>query len=639
LLRLKRDTDSNRHVSTLGAGSPIAVQSAHSSSAAVTLSKQHGRRIRVGAIAALIVLVAGGFSLYLLMRSTASPPFQKFTVTQVTNSGKAARAAISPDGRYVLSVLDDNGLQSLWLRNVPTGSDTQVIPPSAAHYESLAFSPDGNYIYFRKALNTSLSEYNLYRSPVLGGIPQTIVQDIDSDITFSPDGKLIAFRRNNDPEVGKYRILTASLEGNDQKVLQIGPLSESVFFLAWSPRRDEIFYSLYSAEQRLAVIGILDVDTGKSRPFVTFKDRLPVGLGGGFPNQIQWSPDGRNLFTNYEQTGANWYKGQIGFVPGTGGNIEPITRDTNGYETLTLSGDGRTLATVLKRSYGTISVLSQRGHGFVEPRPLLSQSNEFGDFSGLSWAADGSLLVNSVVRVLKLSADGKTQTQVLADSNASIVEFSSCGSDHLVLTWAYHGDTDSISVWRTNADGSSPLRLTNDFDRLPACSPDQKWVYYGGWADNHIYRVSLDGSGKPEAVFGMPRGYFFMEREISISPDGKALATAVGEGGSVDITGEEVKIAMFELGSSSLPRMINARHYSGYTLQFTPDGKSIAYTVRENGVDNVWVQPLSDSPGHPITDFKSEQIWSFRLSPNGKSLAVLRGHFDSDVVLLQESKP
>jgi hypothetical protein len=55
-------------------------------------------------------------------------------------------------------------------------------------------------------------------------------------------------------------------------------------------------------------------------------------------------------------------------------------------------------------------------------------------------------------------------------------------------------------------------------------------------------------------------------------------------------------------------------------------------------VDNVWVQPLDGSPGHPVTDFKSEQIWSFSLSPDGKSLAVLRGHYDSDVVLLQESK-
>jgi retron-type reverse transcriptase len=36
---------------------------------------------------------------------------------------------------------------------------------------------------------------------------------------------------------------------------------------------------------------------------------------------------------------------------------------------------------------------------------------------------------------------------------------------------------------------------------------------------------------------------------------------------------------------------------------------------------------------------KSEQIYSFHWSPDGKNLGILRGHTDSDVVLLQESKP
>jgi eukaryotic-like serine/threonine-protein kinase len=644
LLRLKRDTDSSRYVRAPSAESSTAAQTAvqsPQSTSVVTVAKHYGWGIRVGVIAALIVLGAVGFGLYSVLHLPTPMPFQKFTMTQVTNSGKAARAAISPDGRYVLSVTDDNGLQSLWLRNVPTGSDTQVIPPSASHYESLAFSPDGNYIYFRKALYVSQNEYNLYRSPVLGGIPQTIVQDIDTDITFSPDGQRIAFVRGNDPEVGKYRVITASSEGNDEKVVQIGDLSENPFFLAWSPRRNEISYSTFSFELGLAAVRILDVTTGKSHPFVTFKDRFSVGSGGGFPNQIQWSPDGHNLFTNYQQTGANWNGGQIGFIRGTGGNIEPITRDTNRYATLTLSRDGKTLATVLARSYATISVLSRTGQVFGEPRPLFTQSNEFDNLSGLSWDAHGNLILNSVVRLLKLGGDGKNQTQILADSSASIDSFSSCGSDYLVLTWAYHGGTNSMSIWRTNADGSSPLRLTNvnAFNRAPVCSPDQKWVYYGEWASNHIYRVLLDGSRKPELAFDVPQGYLLVQREISVSPDGKTLATAVAKGGAAEGVGEDVKIALLALGSSSPPRMLDAIHSSGSALQFTPDGKAVAYAIRANGVDNVWVQPLSGSAGHPITDFKSEQIWSFRLSPDGKYLAVLRGHFDSDVVLLQESKP
>jgi eukaryotic-like serine/threonine-protein kinase len=638
LQRLKRDTESSRKVSTAAAATTVAevattfpaaqpVQSTISS--VLVAAKQHRWIATAGVLAVWIVLFAAGFGLYSLWYRPSLAPFRKFTVMQVTNTGKAARAAISPDGRYVLSVMDEKGLQSLWLRNVPTGSDTQVVPPSPSDYKSLVFSPDGNYIYFRRARDTSGTYYNLYRSPVLGGTPQTIVQDIDSAITFSPDGRRIAYSRSNDPEVGKYRILTATLDGNDEKVLQIGALRESPAFLAWSPRGDEIFYSVYSAQQGIAGINILDVAEGKSHPLVTFKDKLPL--------EVQWSPDGRTLFVNYEQAGADYNKGQIGFIPSSGGGIEPITRDTNGYNDLTLSADGRTLATVLARSYATIAVLSRTGHGFGEPRPLLSQSNEFDDFSALSWAVDGNLLVNSAARLLKLEADGKNQTQVLNDPGASILSFSPCGSNYLLIAWAYHGGTNSIYVWRTNADGSSPLRLTNGFNFYAVCSPDQRWLYYSEREDSHIYRALLDGSGKPEAVFGAPQGYFLL-REISTSPDGRTLATVIAQGGTADKSGEEgVRIALFEPGSLSPPRTLYASHYSGHTLQFTPDGKSIAYAVRENGVDNVWIQPRDGSAGRAVTDFKSEHIWSFRLSPDGKSLAVLRGHYDSDVVLLQES--
>src|SRR5262249_26978532 len=152
----------------------------------------------------------------------------------------------------------------------------------------------------------------------------------------------------------------------------------------------------------------------------------------------------------------------------------------------------------------TISVLSKAGREFGEPRPLLSQSNEFDEGSGLSWSADGNLLVSNNARVLKLGADGKNQTQLLADSSTSIRWLSSCGPNYLVLTWSGHDGTNSQNIWRTNADGSSPLRLTDGkFDGLPICSPDQKWVYYDDFAGLHIRRVPVDGSRKTESVLGV----------------------------------------------------------------------------------------------------------------------------------------
>jgi hypothetical protein len=51
------------------------------------------------------------------------------------------------------------------------------------------------------------------------------------------------------------------------------------------------------------------------------------------------------------------------------------------------------------------------------------------------------------------------------------------------------------------------------------------------------------------------------------------------------------------------------------------------------------VQPLDGSPGHQITNFKSDEIQSFHWSPEGRKLAVLRVHSESNVVLIHETKP
>jgi Tol biopolymer transport system component len=62
----------------------------------------------------------------------------------------------------------------------------------------------------------------------------------------------------------------------------------------------------------------------------------------------------------------------------------------------------------------------------------------------------------------------------------------------------------------------------------------------------------------------------------------------------------------------------------------------VAYVVRDQGVDNIFVQSLDGSPGHQITDFTAQHIAEFQWSPDGKTLAVARTQDTSDVVLLEE---
>src|SRR5205807_1798485 len=157
LKRLKRETESSQTPQPASTSSAAAVSSPapsaaqqHGSSAVVAVVKQHKWGATGIAMAGLTVLAAAVFGVYSLLHRTSGAHFQNFAITQVTNSGKAALTAISPDGRYVLTVINNKGLQSLWLRNLPTSSDTQVIPPAPTSDAPafVAWSPrDGQLAY------------------------------------------------------------------------------------------------------------------------------------------------------------------------------------------------------------------------------------------------------------------------------------------------------------------------------------------------------------------------------------------------------------------------------------------------------------------------------------------------------------
>ncbi len=613
-----------------GAGQPANWTS---SSALVAVARRHKWGAIGVATAGLIVLAAAGLGVYSVLHRTSPGHFQNFSITQITNSGQAALTAISPDGRYLMTVINNRGLQALWLHNLPTSSDTQVISPSPASYKSLAFSPDGNYLYFIKAVDATNTNFDLLRAPLLGGAPQIIVRGIDSDIAFSPDGRRIAFARTNDPEPGKYRLMTCNLNGGDEQVLNaVAPASDAPAFIAWSPRDAQLAYRLFKPDQALGGIALFDIETKKINRFATFDDKLTL--------DFKWLPDGRELLALYSRKGPYYFqRSQIGLVAEGTKQLQPITRDTNGYATLTLSADGKTLATVQTKTTQNLYVLPAAGSPSPTANPLLPHGQIV---YGFDWAADGNLVFSDFNRVLRISTDRSIPTQlVVGDSTAAIVELTSCGTHYMVFAWSFHGGTNSANVWRTNIDGTNPVKLTDGKDdRGPVCSADGKWVYYWDLALQQLWRVPTAGPGRPEMFPGSAvPGTIPTGTGLSPTPDGKALAYVLATMPTPEDPYPQYKVALLESSSTPSPaHLINAdERISSGGLNFTPDGKAVAYPIRENEVDNIWVQPLNGSRGRQITNFDSEQIFNFRWSRDGKSLGILRGHTDSDVVLLQES--
>ncbi|MGH7744998.1 MAG: hypothetical protein ACREQ5_09390, partial [Candidatus Dormibacteria bacterium] len=581
------------------------------------------------AVVILLLIVAAGYGIYSLVSRNGPVPFRNFTVTQITNNGKSMLAAISPDGKYILSEVMNAGKSSLWLRHVPTNSDTQVIAPSDAFYRGLEFSPDGNYIYFRKADTTVQDVFTLYRAPVLGGTPQAIVHDIDLDPAFSPDDKQFAFMRANDPEVGKYQLLTANADGSDQKMFANGPISVLPGDLVWDPNGKQVLENRYQIDGNLTVAELVDLDSGKIHQIAAFRDKLVFG-------QI-WLPDRRGFLILYQGPDTSYTRNQIGYVSLPDGDFHSVTQDTNNYATLTLSADAKTLATIQQRFLSSLYIVPASGPGKTQPQAL-SQLKNLHDFA---WDGNDAFYIREARRLVRMAADGSNETVVLDD----VMSFgTSACSDGKTLLFARPGDVSGsgpvVNIWRVSSDGSNPQQLsTGKNDREPLCSPDSKWAYFMNQKDGVIERVSIDGgASQPVPGAQIPHGIVGAEG-LGISPDSKVLAFLSTANVEVGTQMQVQKIALVPLDAGPQPqvRFLVPNPHIVRGPSFTPDGKALVYPVMENGITNLWLQPLDGSAGHAFTNFLAEHDLVFHWSPDGKSLAILRGHLDSDVVLLRDT--
>jgi serine/threonine protein kinase len=622
-----------------GAASSVADASAPSSasSSAVATAQRHKTATGAALLAGLLIVAAAAYGVYTLLRRPAAAPFQNFSITQLTNTGTVLSAAISPDGRFLLSVQSDNGNESLWLRNIPTGSDTQVLPASGQSFASLVFSPDGNSFYFRETAGGAAA-FNLFRVPLLGGSPTLIAKDVDGGPVFSPNGKSIVYSRYNDPELNKWRLLEADADGANEKVLNVepapgGPPAE----LSWSPDGKRVAIStLTSNSKSLSQIRFFDFARGSLEPFVAPADKIILGNA--------WAPDGRGIFVAYVPRGEHLsVQTQIGLFSYPDGAFRPITNELTDHISLSLSADGHTLATVQMETSTQIVLMPPSGAGPLTPVPGIATRETLPSFS---WTGDGQLLISHGDRLVRQHIDGTHAVTILSDPAAWISGPVSCDNDRwIALNWMVHGEGSANRIWRANPDGSGAVPLTSgEFGSFWGCSPDGKWLYYTEQITNGVSRVAA-GGGKPELVPGAnpPNS---LTAQATLSPDGKTLAifTEVLNPESKTYS-NRIVLASLDSGVRNLDldpvlkavfRSQGPPDSAGF--RFSLDGKSIAFVIEEAGVDNIWMQPVDGSKGRKLTNFNdSERIQDFRWSPDGKALAMLRFSSVSDVILLRDT--
>jgi eukaryotic-like serine/threonine-protein kinase len=347
----------------------------------------------------------------------------------------------------------------------------------------------------------------------------------------------MAYFRANDPEVGKYRLLTANPDGSDETVLLIAQPTRGT-----TPQN---LYSYFSSGDALGFVETFDPASKKVRTLAALKD---AGV-----SELKWLPRGRSLVVVFAVRGEGFSRSHLGLLS-TDGKLEPITRDTNRYATLTLSADGKSAATIEVKTTRSLALLEAEDLKKTAPTPRLLPVV---DPQAVQWTGDGKLLVSDGQKITRIDPDGQNATVLVSDAVANIAGFSVCGDRYLLLTWAFH-QGNTIVIWRTNADGSAPKQLGFTYlETSPACSPDRKWVYFIDRTVNRIMRLPIEG-GKAEGLSLAPVPNSFGYDSLNfVSDDGKYLSLVADTNDPVTFEpGAQLETVSLESGSPASYRLL-----------------------------------------------------------------------------------
>jgi TolB protein len=337
---------------------------------------------------------------------------------------------------------------------------------------------------------------------------------------------------------------------------------------------------------------------------------------------IEWLKNGSGLLISASDkvSGSN----QIRFLSYPQGEARQITNDLNQYDSLSATGDGKSFVSIETNTVNGIYI-GEAGAGPNDYKEIVSETGMLHPFV---WTPNGRLIYRSnkdgVSNLWSMDVDGGNRRQLT--KNAQLDSRGMCMSPdgkYLVFgSWR----SGRSNLWRVDADGANLTQLTNgEVDVYPGCSPDNRTVVYqkGLHSGQRLWKVPLAG-GEPVQLTdsyskwpsisndGGRISYFFMAdnkwRFGIISPEGGPM-----------------------LGRLDVPAALKE-----YSTHWSPDDRSLLYIGTVGNAGNVWSLPLDGSTPKPITNFDSQLIDNFSLSPDGKHIAVSRTSSTSDAVLITD---
>ena len=580
---------------------------------------QRSRSYTFLAVAILILLVGAIAIGGLLLRdraATAAPILSApFGLEKLSTDGNVFHIALSPDGKNVVYTHRVAGKQSIWLRQLETSNNVQIVAPSDDFYGGLVISPDGNSVYFVRGSRTG-PQLSIYRMPIFGGLPEKIIDGTQGWISLSGKGDRISYVRcpYTDEDYCSLYIADAADGRNEKKLVtrarpfrigdnKISPDGKTVAFAAGQSR---------TSSNEFGAFGV-DVGTGVERE-LTPERFFNIGY-------IAWLPDQSGfLMTAMQLPDRNFRIWNVA----DGGLASRLTSDSETYSRLTLDAAGRILVSTQVEPDFRLLVY-QTDNPTAPPRVL-------GNANTVTFAHDGRLYFSSWrtgnADIWSINPDGSDLRQLTNDPAAEVVPML---SPHFTGIFFQSDRSGVLQIFVMNPDGTNQRQLTKEEGGLPLrVSPDGVWLYYLSSLKNTLRRVPIAGGEEEKVLDEQGRG-------LVISPDLTLIAYSRREGEGYILT----VAAMPDARPVKTWRVTGAPNLAH--LKWSIDGKYLAYVLTDDAAEigSLWYQVLDSDKPRQIADLSGDEIAelsSFSLSDDGKSFAIIKGNWKHDAVLLRGLK-
>lgn len=541
-------------------------------------------------------------------RPAASNPTgtSRLKVEQLTVTGQSYHLAISPDGKYVAYEREVEKKGGIWIRQLATNTNVELVPPTERIY-GLAFANNGEYLYYVKGDPTAM-----YRIPLLGGVPTKILDGPQGNFSLWSTDNQIAFIRETTNVEGQreYSLFTSKSDGTGERKLLTGTHPYGLDTPLWTPDGASIICSYGNSTGGGQEFGLIEVSAADGQ-------KKELGSSKFFRiTKMAWLADGKKLVLSARRNlGDN---NQLWGLTYPGMELTQITEGVTSYADLSLTAN----ADKAVASQETLSSEIWVGPG-RDPKSLKKITQAAGSFC---WGPDGQLVYSSTAGGNRdlwiMRADGTEQRQLTVDPSLDITPRVTPDNRYIVFV---SNRTGVFQLWRMNLDGSNQIQLTKGGPKNHhTISADSKWVLYNTTDDWHLWKVSIDG-GEPVEVAG------YVATLPSISPDQKTIVGVARKG-----LKRELLFLPFAGGAPTKRMEVPLSRSVGYRIKWTPDGKALIYMAEMDGPIAIIKQGLSGGPTEQLAIFDQDELFDFDYSVDGQFLAVTRGLWQHDVVLISD---